>query len=260
MDFSAFLTAEGLISLLSLTALEIVLGVDNIVFIAIVSERVAASRRSLLRRTGLGLALIMRLGLLFTLSWIMRLTRPLFSLFGHELSGRDLVLLGGGLFLIAKATHELFYASEGDHPPPGASGPVPSSAPAAPEIKGSGFGGLLAQILILDIVFSLDSVITAVGMAQQISIMVTAMIVAVGVMLAGANLISNFINRHPSMKVLALSFLMMVGVLLVADAFGRHISKGYVYFAMGYALAVELINIRRRKLATRRSAPSPDTA
>jgi predicted tellurium resistance membrane protein TerC len=259
MDFSAFLTAEGLISLLSLTALEIVLGVDNIVFIAIVSQRVEPSRRSLLRRTGLGLALIMRLGLLFTLSWIMRLTRPLFTLLGRELSGRDLVLLGGGLFLIAKATHELFYASEGDHGPEGGSGPGPSGPPT-PDIKRSGFGGLLAQILILDIVFSLDSVITAVGMARQLSIMVTAMIVAVGVMLAGANLISNFINRHPSMKVLALSFLMMVGVLLVADAFGRHISKGYVYFAMGYALAVELINIRRRKRAARRGPTPADAA
>jgi predicted tellurium resistance membrane protein TerC len=260
MDFSAFLTAEGLISLLSLTALEIVLGVDNIVFIAIVSQRVEASRRSVLRRTGLGLALVMRLGLLFTLSWIMRLTRPLFTVLGHELSGRDLVLLGGGLFLIAKATHELFYASEGDHGAAGGSGPVPSGSAPVPKEKGAGFGGLLVQILILDIVFSLDSVITAVGMARHISIMVTAMIIAVGVMLAGANLISNFIHRHPSMKVLALSFLMLVGVLLVADAFGRHISKGYVYFAMGYALAVELINIRRRKRATRLAQTPADAA
>ena len=251
MDFSAFLTAEGLISLASLTALEIVLGVDNIVFIAIVSERVAAARRPTLRRTGLALALIMRLGLLFTLSWIMRLTRPLFTIFGQELSGRDLVLLGGGLFLIAKATHELFHTSEGD-PSPEGSGAGSGSVKAAK--RTSGFGALLAQILILDVVFSLDSVITAVGMAQHISIMVTAMIIAVGVMLAGANMISNFIHRHPSMKVLALSFLMMVGVLLVADAFGRHISKGYLYFAMGYALAVELFNIRRRKAAARRGA------
>jgi predicted tellurium resistance membrane protein TerC len=254
MDFSVFLTGEGLISLLSLTALEIVLGVDNIVFIAIVSERVDAARRSTLRRTGLGLALVMRLGLLFTLSWIMRLTRPLFTIFGQELSGRDLVLLGGGLFLIAKATHELFHTSEGE-PGPGGTGAGSGSVKAAK--KSSGFGGLLAQILILDVVFSLDSVITAVGMAQQISIMVTAMLIAVVVMLAGANLISNFIHRHPSMKVLALSFLMMVGVLLVADAFGRHISKGYLYFAMGYALAVELFNIRRRKATARRGGTAP---
>jgi predicted tellurium resistance membrane protein TerC len=249
LDFSAFLTAEGLISLLSLTALEIVLGVDNIVFIAIVSERVAPGQRSLLRRTGLGLALIMRLGLLFTLSWIMRLTQPLFTLLGQELSGRDLVLLGGGLFLMAKATHELFHTSEAEGHGPG----TPGSAPPPAQRTGGSFGGLLAQILILDVVFSLDSVITAVGMAKHIPIMVTAMIIAVAVMLAGANLISDFINRHPSMKVLALSFLLMVGVLLVADAFGRHISKGYVYFAMGYSLSVELINIRRRKVAARRA-------
>jgi len=248
-DFSAFLTAEGLISLLSLTALEIVLGVDNIVFIAIVSERVEPARRSTLRRTGLGLALIMRLALLFTLSWIMRLTQPLFTIVGQELSGRDLVLLGGGLFLMAKATHELFQTSEAEGHGPGTPG---SAAPA--QRTGGSFGGLLAQILVLDIVFSLDSVITAVGMAKHISIMVTAMIIAVGVMLAGANLISDFINRYPSMKVLALSFLLMVGALLVADAFGRHISKGYVYFAMGYSLSVELINIRRRKVAARRAA------
>jgi predicted tellurium resistance membrane protein TerC len=248
LDFSAFLTAEGLISLLSLTVLEIVLGVDNIVFIAIVSERVAAGQRSLLRRTGLGLALIMRLGLLFTLSWIMRLTQPLFTIFGQELSGRDLVLLGGGLFLMAKATHELFHTSEAEGQGPG----TPGAEPPAKR-PGGGFGGLLAQILILDIVFSLDSVITAVGMAKHISIMVAAMIIAVGVMLAGANLISDFINRHPSMKVLALSFLLMVGVLLVADAFDRHISKGYVYFAMAYSLSVELFNIRRRKVAARRA-------
>lgn len=247
MDFSAFLTAEGLASLVSLTTLEIVLGVDNIVFIAIVSERVAAERRSLLRRTGLGLALVMRLGLLFTLSWIMRLTAPLFTIFGQELSGRDLVLLGGGLFLIAKATHELFQSSETEGHPTG-SGRVEAAR------KLQSFGALLAQILVLDVVFSLDSVITAVGMARHISIMVAAMIIAVLVMLAGANVISNFITRHPSMKVLALSFLLMVGVLLVADAFDRHISKGYVYFAMAYALAVELVNIRRRKVAARRTA------
>jgi predicted tellurium resistance membrane protein TerC len=196
----------------------------------------------------------MRLGLLFTLSWIMRLTQPLFTLLGQELSGRDLVLLGGGLFLMAKATHELFHASEADGQGPGTPGAAPPTKRA-----GGTFGGLLAQILILDIVFSLDSVITAVGMAQHISIMVTAMIIAVGVMLAGANLISDFINRHPSMKVLALSFLLMVGVLLVADAFGRHISKGYVYFAMGYSLSVELINIRRRNVAARRARSAAGT-
>ena len=234
------------------------LGIDNIVFIAIVSERIEVARRSVLRRTGLGLALIMRLGLLFGLSFIMGLSRPLFSVLGQQLSGRDLVLLGGGLFLIAKASSELFRRSEtqattqgsgrdGESDGDGTRGGAQQASPASGR-----FPALLAQILVLDIVFSLDSVITAVGMAQQISIMVAAMIIAVGVMLLGANLISEFIARHPSLKVLALSFLLLVGVLLVADAFDKHIPKGYVYFAMAYALGVELINIRRRRSAERK--------
>ncbi len=244
-DFQPLLTAQGLLSLASLSALEIVLGIDNIVFIAIVSERIEESRRALLRRVGLGLALILRLGLLFALAWIMGLTRPVLSLLGQHLSGRDLVLLGGGLFLMAKATHELFRSTEG----PTAGGPEPQLATGR-----AGFALMLAQILILDIVFSLDSVITAVGMAQQLSIMMIAMVLAVVVMLLGANAISAFIHRHPSLKVLALSFLLMIGVLLVADAFGKHISKGYIYFAMAYALAVDLFNIRRRKAAERKTA------
>lgn len=238
LDFSPLLTAEGLISLISLVALEIVLGIDNIVFIAIVSERVAIERRSSLRRLGVGLALIMRLVLLGSLSWLMGLTRPLFGVAGVELSGRDLVLLAGGLFLVAKAAHELFQRPE--EPPAAEAQP----APAKPRPSGN-FGLLLAQILTLDIVFSLDSVITAVGMARQLSIMATAVVIAVAIMLLAANAVSEFITRHPTLKVLALSFLVMVGVLLIADAFGKHISKGYVYFAMAYALAVELINIRR---------------
>ncbi len=250
LDFHPLLTIEGLISLASLTALEIVLGIDNIVFIAIVSARIEPHRRSLLRRLGLGLALVMRLGLLFGLSWIMGMTRPVLSVVGQAFSGRDLVLLGGGLFLIAKSSHEMFLGAETDGPPAGGKEIKPSSPKAPPgterDAGGGNFGFMLAQILVLDIVFSLDSVITAVGMAQQLSIMMLAMVIAVIVMLMGANVISEFITRHPSMKVLALSFLMMVGVLLIADAFGKHISKGYVYFAMAYALAVELINIRRR--------------
>jgi predicted tellurium resistance membrane protein TerC len=253
LDFRALLTGEGLISLVSLVALEIVLGIDNIVFIAIISERIERRRRSTLRRTGLGLALILRLGLLASLSWLMSLTRPLFSIAGSELSGRDLVLLAGGLFLIAKSAHELFQQSEESAPAPPAGGsPAVAAAEAvgkageAPR-PGASFGLMLAQILVLDIVFSLDSVITAVGMARQISIMVVAMVVAVGIMLLAANTVSEFITRHPSLKVLALSFLMMVGVLLVADACGKHVPKGYVYFAMAYALGVELINIRRRR-------------
>jgi len=242
-DFRPLLTAEGLISLVSLVALEIVLGVDNIVFIAIVSERVAPERRPALRRLGVGLALIMRLVLLGSLSWLMGLTRPLFGVAGVELSGRDLVLLAGGLFLVAKSAHEMFQRVE-DHAP-GAG----SEASGVTRRSGN-FGLLLAQILTLDIVFSLDSVITAVGMARQLSIMATAVVIAVAIMLLAANAVSEFITRHPSLKVLALSFLLMVGVLLIADAFGKHISKGYVYFSMGYALAVELINIRRRRKKT----------
>ena len=273
LDFHPLFTAEGLVSLASLTALEIVLGIDNIVFIAIVSERIEVARRSLLRRLGLGLALGMRMVLLLGLSWIMGMTRPVLSLLGQAFSGRDLVLLGGGLFLIAKSSHELFLSSEAHgattSPERGADGagssdlpdatmeqqpPTPTPTPALEARRGN-FGLLLAQILILDIVFSLDSVITAVGMARQLSIMMLAMVFAVVVMLVGANMISDFITRHPSMKVLALSFLMMVGVLLIADAFGKHLSKGYVYFAMAYALAVEMINLRRRAVSRKAQVP-----
>jgi predicted tellurium resistance membrane protein TerC len=243
-DLSPLLTSQGLVSLVSLAALEIVLGIDNVVFIAIVAERVEASRRSLLRRLGLALALVLRIALLFALSWIMGLTRTLFTVLDQDLSGRDLVLLGGGLFLIAKSAHELFQRSEesADGQPPGGA-------------KGASFAGTLAQILILDVVFSLDSVITAVGMAQALSVMMVAMVMAVAVMLLGASAISGFIHRHPSMKVLALSFLLMIGMLLVADAFDKHISKGYVYFAMAYALLVELFNINRRRRAAKQARP-----
>ena len=249
LDFHALLTGEGLVSLASLVALEIVLGIDNIVFIAIISERVEPERRSSLRRSGLALALILRLGLLASLSWLMSLTRPLFSVAGTALSGRDLVLLAGGLFLMAKSVHELFSRTE-EGPQDGPKDGEKADATAA---RPGRFGFILAQILVLDIVFSLDSVITAVGMAQQVSIMALAMIVAVLIMLLAANAVSDFITRHPSLKVLALSFLLMVGVLLVADAFGKHIPKGYVYFAMAYALGVELLNIRRRQ----KKAPRP---
>lgn len=266
MDFRAFFTTEGFVSLVSLAALEIVLGIDNIVFIAIVSDRIEAARRPLLRRLGVGLALGLRLALLFTLSWMMGLTAPVVSWLGQSLSGRDLVLLAGGLFLIAKSSHELFLSSE-SHPAPGdgegpsasahTGAPSPGAARARPASAGVGggrFGFLLVQILLLDVVFSLDSVITAVGMAQHLSIMAAAMVLAVLIMLLAANVVSDFISRHPSMKVLALSFLLMIGVLLLADAFGKHISKGYVYFAMAYALGVELINLRRRATAERSRA------
>jgi predicted tellurium resistance membrane protein TerC len=232
---SDLFTSENLISLLTLSAMEIVLGIDNIVFIAILSQRVPQQQRSKVRRLGLLLALGMRLGLLFALSWIMRLTQPLFTVVGNEISGRDLVLLGGGLFLLAKSTHEIYDKLEGDHVEYGGSGRM------------SSFASVLLQIMVLDIVFSLDSVITAVGMARSLHVMVAAMIIAVVVMLIFANGISEFINRHPSMKILALSFLLLIGSLLVADGLGKHIEKGYIYFAMAFSLVIELLNMRFRK-------------
>jgi predicted tellurium resistance membrane protein TerC len=238
-DPRVLLTPEGLASLVSLAVMEIVLGIDNIILVAILSQKVAAGSRRRVRRLGISLALVLRVGLLLTLSWIMSLTRPLVHVLGNGCSERDLVLLVGGLFLMAKATHELHerleQAAVGDGPEP-------------PVAEGSAsFGGTLAQILLLDIVFSLDSVITAVGMARAVVIMISAMMIAVSVMLVFADVISDFIARTPSMKVLALAFLLLIGVLLVADAFGHHIDKGYVYFAMAFALAVELINMRARK-------------
>jgi predicted tellurium resistance membrane protein TerC len=234
-DFGALLRPEGLASLVSLTVLEIVLGIDNIIFVAILSQKVARRLRKRVRRLGIALALILRIGLLLTLSWLMGLTRPFLHVAGVSLSGRDLVLLVGGLFLMFKATHELHGRLESE------AGTAPDgSAPA-------GFAVTLVQMLALDIVFSLDSVITAVGMARAVPIMIAAMVIAVGVMLLFADAISDFIARHPSMRVLALSFLLLIGVLLVADAFGHHINKGYVYFAMAFSLAVELLNMRTRK-------------
>jgi predicted tellurium resistance membrane protein TerC len=241
-DPRGLFTPEGLASLVSLAVMEIVLGIDNIILVAVLSQKVAPDERKRVRRLGISLALVLRVGLLLTLSWIMGLTRPLYSVLGNAFSGRDLVLLVGGLFLVAKATHELHERLEqaaGDGP----DAPAPGG--------GAGFGVTLAQILLLDIVFSLDSVITAVGMARAVVIMIAAMMIAVGVMLVFADVISDFIARTPSMKVLALAFLLLIGVLLVADAFGHHIDKGYVYFAMAFALAVELINMRARKRPAR---------
>ena len=237
-DPRVLLTAEGLASLVSLAVMEIVLGIDNIILVAVLSQKVAPDERKRVRRLGISLALVLRVGLLLTLSWIMGLTRPLFSVLGNAFSGHDLVLLVGGLFLVAKATHELHERLE----------QVAGDGPDAPAPGGAaGFGVTLAQILLLDIVFSLDSVITAVGMARAVVIMIAAMVIAVGVMLVFADVISELIARTPSMKVLALAFLLLIGVLLVADAFGHHIDKGYVYFAMAFALAVELVNMRVRK-------------
>ena len=227
---------ETWISLLTLAALEIVLGIDNIVFIAIMADKVRPDQKKRTYNIGLIGALTTRLALLYALSWVMSLTRPLFSLFDHAVTGRDLILLIGGGFLIAKATHEIFSKlegpEEGDLAAGGASLPMASA---------------IVQIMLLDIVFSLDSVITAVGMAQHVWVMATAMIIAVLVMLLFAQSVGDFVNRHPSMKILALSFLLLIGVLLMAEGLGEHINKGYVYFAMAFSLGVELLNIRVRK-------------
>jgi predicted tellurium resistance membrane protein TerC len=221
-------------ALLTLSAMEVVLGIDNVIFISIIAARVPIEERDRLRRLGLVGALVMRLGLLFALAWIMGLTKPLLTVAGFDVSGRSLILLGGGLFLIAKSVHEIHAKLEGDEDNASAS-------------SGAGrFGALLVQIILVDIVFSLDSVITAVGMAQEVWIMVVAMIVASIVMLAFARGISDFVERHPTVKILALSFLILIGVLLVAESFGQHVSKGYVYFAMAFSLVVELINLRLR--------------
>ena len=231
----SLLTADGLIALLTLSALEIVLGVDNVVFIAILTARLPVSQQAVARRLGLGLALIIRIGLLFAITWIMSLTRPLFAVLGHEVSGRDLILLGGGLFLIFKATWEIYDKLEVEH-----------TERASARGRGA-FAGVLVQILVLDIVFSLDSVITAVGMAEHVAIMVVAMVIAMLVMLFSMGAISGFVERHPSVKILALAFLLLIGVMLVAEGFGQHVSKGYIYFAMAFSLLVELLNLRYRK-------------
>ncbi len=235
MSLELWTETDTWVSLLTLTAMEVVLGIDNIVFISILSGKLPPSQQPLARRLGLSLALIARLGLLFTLSWVMGLTEPLFSVLGKAFSGRHLILLGGGLFLVAKATHEIYDKLEVQHE-------------ETKNVGGAGaFGLILVQILALDIVFSLDSVITAVGMAQHVVVMVVAMVAAVGIMLASARGIGDFVNRHPSMKILALSFLLLIGVMLIAEGMGQHVSKGYIYVAMAFSLGVELLNMRLRK-------------
>ena len=230
--------SKAWIALLTLSLMEIVLGVDNIVFIAILVGRLPKEKRERVRKLGIALALIVRIGLLFTLSWLMGLTAPLFAVAGKEFSGRHLILLAGGLFLVGKSAHEMHVKLEG--PEDGEEAKAGSKAVSV--------GMMLAQILLLDIVFSLDSVITAVGMARDLWVMITAMIIAVGVMLVSAGKIGDFVERHPTVKILALSFLLLIGVMLIAEGFGQHISKGYIYFAMAFALAVELLNMRLRKV------------
>jgi predicted tellurium resistance membrane protein TerC len=252
LDFSPLLTGEGLASLASLAVMEIVLGIDNVLLVAILSHKVEPKRRGQVRRLGIGLALVLRIGLLFGITFLMGLTRPLFRLLGQELSGRDLVLLAGGLFLIYKATTELYERIEQSPTTPGEPALDDDAKATIKHGPRASFGWTLAQILALDVVFSLDSVITAVGMAQAVSIMMVAMVIAVGVMLAFANVVADFVSRHPSMKILALAFLLLIGVLLTADAFGHHINRGYVYFAMAFSLGIELMNMRLRKKVSRK--------
>jgi predicted tellurium resistance membrane protein TerC len=225
------------LALATLTALEIVLGVDNIIFISILAGRLPEQQRNLARRLGLGFAMLTRIGLLLSLAWIMTLTAPLFEIpvLGKPISGRDLILIGGGLFLIWKSVHEIHNALEGEESEQGAGAPAVAT-----------MGGVIAQIAIIDIVFSLDSVITAVGMVEQVWIMVTAIVVAVGVMMFSAQPIGEFVDRHPTIKMLALSFLILVGVALIGEGWDLHIPKGYIYFAMAFAVAVEMLNIRMR--------------
>jgi predicted tellurium resistance membrane protein TerC len=226
-------TAEGWAALLTLTVLEIVLGIDNIIFIAIVAGKLPAAMRERARRVGLFLAMFIRIALLMSIVWVMSLTRPLVTAFGVELSGRSLILSGGGLFLLFKATREIHESLEGEEAEH-ASRPVAS------------FSGVIIQILLLDIVFSLDSVITAVGMADFVSIMITAIVIAVFTMLFASTAIAEFVERHPTVKMLALAFLLLIGLSLVAEGLGQHVPKGYIYFAMGFSVFVEMINLRVR--------------
>ncbi len=244
MDFLA--TPEAWISLLTLTVLEIVLGIDNIVFISILSGKLPEAQQKKARQLGLALAMITRVLLLLSLSWVMSLTSPLFNMGDWigitsqewldklAISGRDLILLIGGLFLIYKSTHEIHNKLEGDEESGG-------------KVKVHSFAGTIVQILILDIVFSLDSVITAVGMADHIEIMIAAVVIAVIVMMISAGAISSFVNKHPTVKMLALSFLLLIGVSLLAEGLDQHIPKGYVYFAMAFSVLVEMLNLKMKK-------------
>jgi len=225
---------QAWIAFVTLLGLEIVLGIDNVVFISILAGKLPASQQAKARYGGLGLAMLMRIGLLFSLSWVIRLTAPLFAVFEHEISGRDLILIIGGLFLLTKATHEIHQKLEGEEGHP------------RERVKPS-FGSVIIQILLLDLVFSLDSVITAVGMVDDISIMISAVVIAVVFMMIFAAPISNFVERHPTFKMLALSFLLLIGFTLIAEGWDRHIPKGYIYFAMGFSVFVEMLNLKLRK-------------
>ena len=228
-----FTSPEAWLGLLTLTVLEIVLGIDNIIFISILAGKLPAAQQARARRLGLAGAMVTRIALLAALAWIIRLTAPLFHVLGRPFSGRDLILIAGGLFLLAKSTREIHEGLEGE------AGHADTRVRAA-------FAAVVGQIVLLDIVFSLDSVITAVGMARHLSVMIAAVVLAVGVMMFAATPISDFVHRHPTVKMLALSFLVLIGVSLIADGLGQHIAKGYIYFAMAFSVFVEMLNIRVR--------------
>ena len=225
------------IALATLTALEIVLGIDNIIFLSVLVGRLPVERRDVARRLGLGLAMGTRIALLLSLTWIMQLTTPLFTL-GQDISGRDLILIGGGLFLLWKSVHEIHNSLEGEDDEEGGE---------SPRAKAAGFAGVLVQIALIDIVFSLDSVITAVGLADEVAVMVLAIVISVAVMMVAAKPIGDFVDAHPTIKMLALAFLVLVGVTLIVEGFDVHVPKGYIYFAMAFSIAVETLNIRLRK-------------
>ena len=231
-------TPEGWIALATLAALEIVLGVDNIIFISILSGKLPEHQRPLARQVGIGVAAISRLGLLFAIAWIVSLTQPVFTLFGNEISWRDLILIGGGIFLIVKSVNEMHNKLEGDEQ---------SSA----GLTQASFAVVILQIMVLDMVFALDSIITAVGMTPHISLMVVAILFATAVMVFLAKAIHEFVQRHPTVKILALSFLLLIGMVLIADGFGQAVPKGYIYFSMAFAVFIELLNIRFRKVTAK---------
>ena len=232
------LSPEIWIAFFTLTALELVLGIDNIIFISILVDKLPKEKQELARRIGLFLAMFMRIALLLLLSWIVGLTEPVLTLFGYGVSGRDLILIAGGLFLIWKSTGEVHQLLEGEE--------GSESAKVA-----SSFAGVIAQIIVIDLVFSLDSIITAVGMVSEVGVMIAAVVASVGLMMLFAKSIGEFVSNHPTIKMLALSFLVVVGVVLIADGFGHHVPKGYIYFAMAFSVGVEMLNIRMRKKAVK---------
>jgi predicted tellurium resistance membrane protein TerC len=229
---------QAWIAFATLTVLELVLGIDNIIFVSILVDKLPASQREVARRIGLAMAMIMRIGLLLVLSWIVGLTEPLFSVLNRGVSGRDLILIAGGLFLLWKSTGEIHQLLEGEEGE--SSGAVKAT-----------FGAVILQIMVIDMVFSLDSIITAVGMVDEVEVMIAAVIVSVALMMAFASAIGRFVSSHPTLKMLALSFLVVIGVILIAEGFGHHVPKGYVYFAMAFSAAVEMLNIRMRRRAAK---------